>query len=70
MKRFLITVALTCILSMSALAGEIPTVGVASPPPSGTSATAPGEIPTSSAARPVSGAALSLIQALLGLLAR
>lgn len=43
MKRFMLTVALTCILSVSALAGEMPTCGVAatSPPPAVT--TDPGE---------------------------
>ncbi len=34
MKRFMLTVALTCFLSVSVLAGEIPTCGlVAAPPP-------------------------------------
>jgi hypothetical protein len=46
MKRFMLTVALTCALSVSALAGEIPTVvSVTSntPPPPVSAATAPGE---------------------------
>ena len=45
MKRFMLTVALTCTLSVSALAGEMPTAGVASntPPPAVSAATAPGE---------------------------
>jgi hypothetical protein len=72
MKRFLMTVALTCILSMSALAGEIPTVGVAQPPPSGTtqttSAASPGDIPSTDVAQPTSNALLSFIQAVIGLL--
>jgi hypothetical protein len=38
MKRFMLTVALTCVLSVSALAGEMPTCGAAT--------TAPGEMPT------------------------
>ncbi|MDQ5844255.1 MAG: hypothetical protein M3539_03080 [Acidobacteriota bacterium] len=48
MKRFLMTLALTCVLSTSAMAGLIPTVGVTAPPPTGPTATAtsPGEIPT------------------------
>lgn len=37
MKRFMLTVVLTCFLSVSVLAGESPTCGiVAVPPPSGT----------------------------------
>ena len=36
MKRFMLTVVLTCFLSVSVLAGESPTCGiVAVPPPSG-----------------------------------
>ena len=31
MKRFMLTVALTCVLSVSALAGEMPTMGITSP---------------------------------------
>lgn len=48
MKRFMLTVALTCALSVSALAGEMPTNGVASntPPPPVSAATSPGEEPT------------------------
>ena len=49
MKRLMLTVALTCALSVSALAGEIPTVvSVASntPPPPVSAATSPGEEPT------------------------
>jgi hypothetical protein len=45
MKRFMLTVALTCALSVSALAGEMPTNGVASntAPPPVSAATAAGE---------------------------
>ena len=48
MKRFTLTVAMTCVLSVSALAGEMPTCGVASisTPPTATSHTIPGEMPT------------------------
>ena len=49
MKRFMLTVALTLTLSVSALAGEIPTVtSVTSniPPPPVSAATSPGEEPT------------------------
>jgi hypothetical protein len=41
MKRSLMTIALACVLSSSALAGEIPTSGVLSPPP-----TAAGDVPS------------------------
>jgi len=51
MKRFVLTVVLTCVLSVSALAGEMPTCGVATttPPPAvmtadpGETQTPPGE---------------------------
>lgn len=33
MKRFMLTVALTCLLSVSVLAGESPTCGITSTPP-------------------------------------
>lgn len=50
MKRFLAAIALTCVLSVSALAGEISTSGLTSPPPppttETTSAPSPGEIPS------------------------
>ncbi|HJU91306.1 MAG TPA: hypothetical protein VJ656_00105 [Pyrinomonadaceae bacterium] len=48
MKRFMLTVALTCILSVSSLAGEMPGCGVASttPPPAVAAADGPGEAPT------------------------
>ncbi len=36
MKRLGITLVLTCVLSVSALAGDIPTIGKASPSPSPT----------------------------------
>ena len=52
MKRFMLTVALTCALSVSVLAGEMPTCGVAapSPIPAAATTTAPGEMPTTGAA--------------------
>lgn len=40
MKRFMLTVALTSILSVSVLAGEAPTCGIVSPPPPVTGTTA------------------------------
>jgi len=33
MKRFLIALTLTCVLSVSAMAGDIPTVGAPAPAP-------------------------------------
>jgi hypothetical protein len=33
MKRFLVALTLTCVLSISAMAGDIPTVGAPSPAP-------------------------------------
>jgi hypothetical protein len=39
MKRLGFALILTCVLSVSALAGEIPTIGKASPSPSPTPAT-------------------------------
>jgi len=70
MKRFLMTVSLTCILSSSALAGDVPTVG--SPAPQGatqsTSTPSPGEIPTVGVADQTSSATLSALLTVLGLL--
>jgi hypothetical protein len=43
MKKFLMTIALTSVLSVSALAGEMPTCGAPAPEPSGTE-TIPGDI--------------------------
>jgi hypothetical protein len=40
MKRFLMTVALTCVLSVSAIAGDMPTVGAPAPASSGTQSSA------------------------------
>ena len=63
MKRFVMTVALTCVIAGSALAGEVPSVGVIPPPP--TTPTAAGETPTSGYAPQMSEAALTLIELLL-----
>ncbi len=63
MKRFLITLALTCVLSASAFAGDIPSVGMTAPQPDAPPApTAPGEIPTSGFTQQVTDTALTLIQ--------
>ena len=75
MKRFLIAITLTCLLSVTALAGDIPISGSPAPPPppSGatqtTTETSTGEIPTSGAAEQVSDAALSALLTVLGFLA-
>jgi len=70
MKRFLITIALTCALSPSALAGDIPSVGA--PSPAGTtqttSATEPGDSHSPGSAEQISSAALSALLTVLGLL--
>ncbi len=41
MKRFMLTVALTLVLSVSVLAGEIPTCGIVSLPPAPVVGTTP-----------------------------
>lgn len=48
MKRFMLTVALTCTLSVSTLAGEMPTAGVTTqtPPRTLVAATEPVDTPT------------------------
>ncbi len=72
MKRILMTMALTCLIAVQALAGEIPTVGVASPAPTGTaqntSTPSPGEIPSVGVADQTSSATLSALLTVLGLL--
>ncbi len=40
MKRFVTTVALTCVLSVSAMAGDMPTCGDSAPAPSGAESSA------------------------------
>ena len=74
MKRLLSAIALTCILAVSTLAGDLPTSGVPSPaPPAGTtqttSATTPGDLPTGGYAEQMSDAALSALLTVLGLVA-
>lgn len=70
MKRFVLAVALTCVLTGSALAGDIPSVGFTAPPPDEptltTTTTAPGEIPTVGLTQQMSEAALTLVQLMLG----
>lgn len=71
MKRFLSAMSLTCILAVSAFAGEVPTSGAPSPPPPATnqitSAALPGEVPTSGYVEQISDAALSGLLTVLGL---
>lgn len=51
MKRFMLAIALTCVLSVSAIAGEMPTMGVVAPTADPlVAAPAPGEMPTTGAA--------------------
>jgi hypothetical protein len=67
MKRFVITLALTCVLSCSALAGEVPTVGFTAPPPDEPPApTAPGEVPSGGFTQEMSQTALTFVQLMLG----
>jgi hypothetical protein len=76
MKRFLSAIALTCLLAVSALAGDLhtggfmsplpadlPTGGVTSSAPTGT--TSPGDLPTGGFAEEVSDAALSALMMVL-----
>jgi hypothetical protein len=70
MKRFTMTIALTCILSSSALAGDVPSVGVTAPLPDEPPApTAPGEVPSGGFTQELTETGLTLIQlALSGVL--
>ncbi|HYJ85354.1 MAG TPA: hypothetical protein VEW46_04810 [Pyrinomonadaceae bacterium] len=71
MKRLVISIALCCALSSPALAGLIPSVPVAPPPPEDgaqiTSSTAPGNIPTVGYTDQLPDATLNLIQIMVGL---
>lgn len=66
MKCFAMAATLCCVLSVSAFAGDIPSVPVAPPPPDGTtSPTVPGEIPTGGLAQQMAETALDLVQLVL-----
>lgn len=55
MKRFLAATALACVVSVSAVAGDLPTSGVTSSGPDGTTqttTTSPGDLPTSGVTAP------------------
>jgi hypothetical protein len=73
MKRFLMALALTTLLAISAIAGDVSTSGSPAPPPSGatqtTTPTSPGDIPSVGAAEQISDAALSALLTVLGFLA-
>ena len=80
MKRFLSAIALTCLLAVSAMAGDLPTGGFTSPPPGDlptggvtspapSGPTSPGDLPTGGFAQQLSDAALSGLLTALQLLA-
>jgi len=66
MKRFLAAMALASVLSISTFAGEIPTSGITAPPPAQPPPTALGEIPSTDLTQPLSDAALTFVQWVLG----
>ena len=68
MKRLLMATAIACALSITTLAGDIPSVGA--PQPQSQQATSPtllGEIPSDGGARSISEAAVSALLTALGL---
>jgi len=72
MKRFVTVIALSCALSASALAGDVPSVGAPAPPASNgmtetTNSTSLGDIPISGKAE-LSSEALSALLSVLSLL--
>jgi hypothetical protein len=68
MKRFLMATAIACALSVTTLAGDIPSDGAPQPPPpQTTSPTLLGEIPSDGGARSLSAAAISALLTALGL---
>ena len=74
MKHFVIAVALVCALSVSALGGQVPTGGIAPPPPPGdgvtTSSTSPGQVPTGGLTeQSTTNSALTVLLNILSLLA-
>jgi hypothetical protein len=68
MKHFMTAIALVCLVSATAVAGDIPSVGITSTTPDGAqpSSTAPGEIPTGGSSYEITETALDLIQMFLG----
>jgi hypothetical protein len=68
MKRLLMAATIACALSMTSMAGEIPSGGAPQPQPQPTaSSTVLGEIPTSGEAQPITDAAIFAILTALGL---
>lgn len=71
MKRFVMTVVLSFVLSSSAFAGDIPTDGSPSPGPNGSgqkaTVTSPGEMLTMGVAEQMSDAALWAVLSVFGL---
>lgn len=72
MKHGIAAFALLCVLSITALAGDIPSVGIAPPPPppsdgmQASTSTVLGEIPSGDLTYQIADASLDLIQMLLG----
>jgi len=68
-KRFLVSVVLACVLSSSALAGDIPSGGSPAPPPPSqtTTSTSPGATP-SNGSEEITDVVLSALSTVLGLL--
>jgi hypothetical protein len=66
MKYFLSTLTLICVVSLTAVAGNIPTDGVTAPAPDQTETIPqPGEIPTVGSSYEITDTALDLIQMLI-----
>lgn len=61
MKRFLLALTLTCVLSVSALAGTIPTCGGPEPAPGDVPHTAPGQVETPGAPGDMGAGGLALL---------
>ena len=70
MKRFMVITAITCVLSVPAWAGEVPTGDNPPPPPAYmTGAPAPGEMPTGGYTQDTAtDIMLAAVQAIIGLL--
>lgn len=67
MKHFTMMVALICVLSVSTLAGDIPSGGIAPPPPPDGHMTVTGDIPSVGSAVTVSDV-LNLLQTMFSLM--
>lgn len=73
MKHGIAAFALVCALSITALAGDIPSVGIAPPPPppptdgmQASTTTVPGDIPSVGLTYQITDTTVGLIQMLLG----